>query len=104
MEAQYKEMGLRQVRWEFLYHAIADKEKVTVTEEEMTAWLTQFAQSRGVDVEEAKKQLAGTSQVSRVMDNILENKVLSFLREKSTITELPAEGNKIVTPGGIEKP
>lgn len=104
LEARYKEMGLRQVRWEFLYHAIADKEKVAVTEEEMTAWLTQYAQSRGVEIEDAKKQLAGTSHVSRVMDNILENKVLSFLRDKSTITETPAEGNLIVTPGGIEKP
>lgn len=104
MEAEYKEMGMRQVRWEFLYHAIADKEKVTVTEEEMTAWLTQFAQSRGVDIEDAKKQLAGSSQVSRVMDNLLENKVLSFLREKSTITELPATGSAIVTPGKIDKP
>lgn len=104
LEARYREMGLRQVRWEFLYHAIADKEKVEVTEEEMTAWLTQYADRRGINIEDAKKQLAGSSQVSRVMDNILEDKVLSFLREKSTITEIPAERNLIVTPDGIEKP
>jgi trigger factor len=99
VESQYRELGVRQVRWEFLYHAIADKEGVTVSDEDLNAWLGRFAETQGIDIEEARRQLAGADQVARIRDNILENKVLSFLRERSTITELPLAGNLIATPG-----
>ncbi len=99
VEAQYKELGIRQVRWEFLYHAIADKENITVTDADLEGWLQGFANAQGMDMDEARKQLAGSGQVARIKDNMLETKVLSFLRERSTITELPVSGGVIVKPG-----
>jgi trigger factor len=99
VETRYKEMGVRQVRWEFMYHAIADKEKVTVSDQEVAGWLKRYAESQGIDSEEAKKQAQSSGQVNRIRDNILENKVLSLLRERSTITELVTSGGVIATPG-----
>ena len=99
VEAQYKEMGIRQVQWEFLFHAIADKENVTVTDADLEGWLQGFANAQGLDMEEARKQLAGSGQVARIKDNMLETKVFSFLRERSTVTELPVSGGIIVKPG-----
>jgi len=99
VEAQYKEMGERQVRWEFLYHAIAQKESVEVTDEDIDAWLDRFAKNYGMTKDDARKQLAGANQVARVRDTILENKVLDYLLEQGTVTEVPV-GSSIVTPGG----
>ncbi len=99
--ARYKEMGIRQVRWEFLYHAIADKEKVDVTEAEVDEWLERYAQSQGLEAADAKKRARSSGQVSRIRDNLLENKILSLLRERSTITVPPVPG-RIVTPGGAK--
>jgi FKBP-type peptidyl-prolyl cis-trans isomerase (trigger factor) len=101
VEARYKDMGTRQVRWEFLYHAIADKESVRVTEEEIGQWVERYAAAQGLDLDQVREQLSGSSQVARIRDNILENKVLALLRDRSTITELPvAGGGLIATPGG----
>lgn len=103
VEGRYKEMGIRQVRWEFLYHAIADKEKVEVSDGEVEDWLGRYAQSQGMDPEDAKKRARGTGQLSRIRDNLMENKVLAFLRERATITEMAAPG-RIIAPGGSVKP
>jgi len=97
--ARYREMGIRQVRWEFLYHAIADKEQVEVSEAEVDEWLGRYAESQGISPAEARKRAHSTGQVSRIRDNLLENKVLAHLRERSTITEVPASG-RIIAPGG----
>lgn len=99
VEGRYKEMGVRQVRWEFLYHAIADKEKVEVSEAEVDEWLSRYARSQGMEPEDAKKRARGTGQVARIRDNLLENKVLTLLRERATITEMAVPG-KIIAPGG----
>lgn len=100
VESQYKEMGERQVRWEFLYHAIAQKESLEVTEEDINTWLDRFAKNYGMTREDAKKQLAGSNQVARVQDTILENKVLDYLLAQGTVTELPTGGGIITPPGG----
>jgi trigger factor len=99
VSARYKEMGSRQVRWQFLYHAIADKEKVDVTEAEVDEWLAGYAEAQRLSAEEARKRARDTGQISRIRDNMLENKVLTLLRERSTITELAVSENVIVAPG-----
>lgn len=95
---RYKEMGIRQVRWEFLYHSIADKEKVDVTEADVDAWLERYAQSQGVSADEAKKRAKQANQISRIHDNLLETKVLTLLRERSKVTEQTVPSGLIV-PG-----
>jgi FKBP-type peptidyl-prolyl cis-trans isomerase (trigger factor) len=97
---RYKEMGIRQVRWEFLYHAIADKEKVDVTDAEVDGWLERYAQTQDTSLEEARKRARTTGQLPRIRDNLLENKVLALLRERSTITVKPEVGSLIVPGGG----
>jgi FKBP-type peptidyl-prolyl cis-trans isomerase (trigger factor) len=102
VEKRYKEMGIRQVRWEFLYHAIADKENMAVSEAEVDEWLERYAQSQGIAPAEARKKAQQTGQISRIRDNLMENKVLTFLRERSTVTETAVPGT-IIAPGGSQK-
>jgi len=100
VDKRYKETGIRQVRWEFLYHAIADKESVKVEDADVEAWLEHFAAVQGMDKEDARKALTGSGQVDRIRENLLENKVLSLIRDRSTIMELPTSGSGlIVAPG-----
>jgi trigger factor len=104
VDAQYKEMGVRQVRWEFLYHAIAAREHIEVSDADVDVWLGRFAEHQGVTLEQAKSELAGSGRVARIKDNLLETKVLDFLFEKATVTELPVQANLIQTPGAGQHP
>jgi trigger factor len=104
VDAQYRELGVRQVRWEFLYHAIAGAEKIEVTDADVDGWLERFAQHEGVALEKVKADLAGSNRVARIRDNILEAKVLDFLFEKATVTELPVQTQLIQPPGAGAPP
>jgi len=99
VDRQYKEIGVRQVRWEFLYHAIAAKEQIEVTDEDVDAWLGRFAAHQGITLDEAKAQLSGSGRVARIKDNLFETKVLDFLLEKATVTEGPVQSKLIQPPG-----
>jgi len=104
VDAQYKELGIRQVRWEFLYHAIAAAEKIDVSDEDVDTWLVRFAEHQGVTQEQAKAELTGSGRVARIKDNLLETKVLDFLFDKATVTELPVQSNLIQPPGAGQHP
>ncbi len=100
VDKRYKNTGIRQVRWEFLYHAIADQESVKVEDADVEAWLEHFAAVQGMDTEDARKALTGSGQVDRIREDLLENKVLSLIRDRSTIMELPTSGSGlIIAPG-----
>jgi trigger factor len=100
VEAEYRGVGERQVQWEFLYHTIAHKEGIDVSDADVDSWLERFAQNYGLTKEQASKEFAGSARVERVKDTILEHKVLEFLLEKAAVTEKPAV-SLIQPPGGI---
>jgi trigger factor len=86
---QYLPFAMRQISWNLLYHEIAKAEKITVSQEDLDAWLQRFADNYNMSLEEAKKEIADSRKVADVRETILETRVIDFIigaSEQETIT------------------
>lgn len=86
---EYKDIALAQIRWDFLFHRIAEKEKIQVTKEEMETWCENNAKAMRVTVEEAIKSLENPSFSKRIKEDLLEKKTIDFLLKSAKIKEEP---------------
>ncbi|MGB7063432.1 MAG: trigger factor [Candidatus Zixiibacteriota bacterium] len=89
----YKEVASGHIKWDFLFHQIVEKEKIQVTKEDMDAWVENFARDYKMKTEDAKKLVENPSQIKKIREDILEKKVLDFLRKSAKIKEetIPAQ-------------
>ncbi len=85
---QYKSTGIRFIRWNLLYHKIAEKENITVTKEDTDKWLQNFADKSKVTLEQAKQFLAAQKKIQDIKETILEEKVLDFIISNSEIKDV----------------
>ena len=86
---EYKDVALAQIRWDFLFHRIAEKENIQVTKEEMKNWCENNAKAMRVTVEEAIKSLENASFSKRIKEDLLERKTIDFLLKNAKIKEEP---------------
>ena len=94
---EYKEIGAGHIRWDYLFHQIAEKEKIDVNKEEIEEWTKKFAQDYKMEKEKAEELLATPQNTKRIRENILEDKVVDFLLKNAVIKEeafLPEIGKK----------
>jgi trigger factor len=94
---EYHDVALAQIRWDFLFHRIAEKENIQVTKEEMENWCEQNAKAMRVTVEEAIKSLENPSFSKRIKEDLLERKTIDFLLKNAKIKEeayVPPEPKK----------
>jgi trigger factor len=85
---QYRSTGIRFIRWNLLYHKIAEKENITVTKEDTDKWLQNFADKSKVTLEQAKQFLAAQKKIQDIKETILEEKVLDFIIKNSEIKDV----------------
>jgi len=86
---EYKDIALAQIRWDFIFHRIAEKEKIQVTKQEMENWCEENAKAMRVTVEETIKSLENPSFSKRIKEDLLEKKTIDFLLKNATIKEEP---------------
>jgi trigger factor len=86
LKQSYRPVGEDNLRWQFLYYEIAQKEGISVNEEDRTNWVRRFAQAYNVSEEEARENLGRAHRFDDIDDSILENKVLDFLTKNAKIT------------------
>ncbi len=94
---EYRDVALAQIRWDFLFHRIAEKENIQVTKEEMENWCEQNAKAMRVTVEKAIKSLENPSFSKRIKEDLLERKTIDFLLQHAKIKEeayIPPEPKK----------
>ncbi|HEX7401033.1 MAG TPA: hypothetical protein VF369_02550, partial [candidate division Zixibacteria bacterium] len=94
---EYQDVALAQIRWDFLFHRIAEKENIQVTKPEMENWCEQNAKAMRVTVEEAIKSLENPSFSKRIKEDLLERKTIDFLLKNAKIKEeayVPPEPKK----------
>lgn len=84
---EYKEIGADHIRWDYLFHKIAEKEKIEVNQEEIEEWTKKFAQDYKMEKEKAEKLLGTPQNTKRIRENILEDKVVAFLLKNAVIKE-----------------
>jgi len=84
---EFKEIGAAQIRWDYLFHQIAEKEKIEVTKEEVEEWASKFAKDYRMEKEQADQLLGTPQKIKRIQENILEDKVVDFLLKNAVIEE-----------------
>lgn len=84
----YRTLGIRFIRWNLLYHKIAEKENIAVSKEDTDKWLQNFADKSNVSLEQAKEFLAQQRKIQDIKETILEDKVIDFIMQSSTIEDV----------------
>ena len=85
MRADLREQALLQVRGRLLLDAIADAEKVDVTDEDLQAEITRIAGELGIPLAKAQSQMRGKDAREALKIKIREDKALSVLSSAATI-------------------
>jgi trigger factor len=83
----YQETAIGHIKWDLLFHQITDKEKIKVTDEDIQAWIEAFARDYKMKPDEAKRLLEKPQQFKRIKEELLEKKVLDFLRKSAKVSE-----------------
>lgn len=78
------------VRISFILGKVAEKEKIQVTNEELSHRIILMAQQYQMPPEKLAKQLRERNAIGDISDEILSGKVLAFLEEKAKVEEVPA--------------
>jgi trigger factor len=87
LNEKYREMGIFYIRWDFLFHRIAEKEKIEVTTEDINDWTSNFALAYNLTQEKAKEYLSQEKRIKNLKETILEEKVLDLLLRNAIIVE-----------------
>jgi len=82
-----RKAGEDRIRWEFIYHKIADAERITVKPEDVEERIKNFAAAYNLPLDKAQEYLAQTKQMERMAESILEEKVLDWLISQAEIKE-----------------
>jgi len=80
--------AVRQVKLSFLLEAIANKESLAVSDEEMENNLKDIAARYGQDYEKVKKSYQESNMLEELRAELLEQKTLDFLEDKAKITQV----------------
>lgn len=86
-EKEYRDNAVNSLRWNLLYHRLAEQEKIEVSSEDTENWINSFAQANNITPQQAKEGLAKAGRSGSIRESILEQKVLDFLLDKAEITE-----------------
>lgn len=87
LRQSYRKIGEDFIRWHFLYREIAKKENLAVVEEDRANWVKQFASAYNMSEKTARETLGRAGKFEDIDDNLLERKVLDFVKENSEITQ-----------------
>jgi trigger factor len=85
MRADLREQALLQVRGRLLLDAIADAEKIEVTEEDVQAEVARLAEELGTPLAKVQQQMRGKEAREALKNKIREDKALALLSSAATI-------------------
>src|SRR5689334_10381407 len=95
LREKMKPAGADEVRGQLLLEAIADKEAVTVTDEELGKHIEQTAKARNTPPAKLRAEWQRDGRIDNVTYSLRQDKVLKFLVEKAVVTEV----EKLSQPG-----
>ncbi len=84
----YREMAEQQVKGELILDAIAKQEELTVEDAEVDEKIKQIAEESGTPVENVEKYFANAQARDGLKSQLLNDKVIDLLLNKSTVTEV----------------
>jgi len=84
----YRDMAVQQVKGEILLDAIAEQEKIELDENAVDEKIKQFAEESNAPLEEVQKYFENASAMAGLKGQLLNEKVIAFLLESATVTEV----------------
>jgi len=102
LKEKMRPAGADEVRGQLVLEAIADKEGLTVTDEEMGKHIEETAKSRNMAPAKLRAEWQRDGRLDNVGYSLRQNKVLKFLVEQATVTEvekLTEQGTPLPDPG-----
>lgn len=88
---QYRDAAISQIRGDLLLDAVARQEGVTVEEQDIEAEIGKLAAAVGQPVDVVKKYYSSPQGKENLSARVREEKVISFLKEKGSVTEVSKE-------------
>ncbi len=95
LHAQIHADAERKVRAGLVMGAIAKKHDYKVTDEDFEKGLAELAEETGKNVAKLRVEYREQSKRSMLIGMILEDRILDLIESKATITDAPAEGEKV---------
>lgn len=86
-QESYRPHLIDQLRWELLFHRIAEEEKIEVTPDDIEGWVGRYAERFQLPKEKIRQNLSDEKEKQRIEEQLLEEKVTDFLISKSEIKE-----------------
>ncbi len=86
---KYRPVGIESMRWDMIWHTLAEQQSIEVLEEDTENWIKGFAGHNNTTVEQARTVLNQSGRVNQLRESMLEGKVLDFLI--GTAKKVPAK-------------
>ncbi len=83
-----REVAVNTLRWNMLYHHIAEQEKIEVSSSDTDQMIEGLAGNYNMTFEQAKQALERSGKIASIRDTMLEEKVLDFLIGKAKAVPL----------------
>jgi trigger factor len=96
--AEVEEQIRMSLKSDFILDAIAQAQELTVSEEELSAWLIQQAPRYGMSPDAFAKALVDSGQVSGALQDIRRAKALAWAAEQATVTDTTGAKVTLVVP------
>lgn len=90
LKTEYRDVGVSTIRWDMIWHKIAEQEKVEVLAADTENWIRGFAERNGMTPEQATEALNRSGKARSLRESMLEEKVMELLLSKASVE--PAKG------------
>jgi len=84
---QYKDQAIFQTKGAIILNAIAEKENITVTDEDIDKKISEYAEALKMSVDEYKDLVVKNGTINNIKNNVLVDKIYDFLCSVSNITD-----------------
>jgi len=88
LEKTADEVALKEIKLDNLLIEIADKERIYVTEKEVSDGLASAAVQQQMDVDKFAQEMQNRQMIGQFRDDLRKQKVIDFLMEKAKVTEV----------------
>ena len=102
LKEKMRPAGADEVRGQLVLEAIADKEGLTVTDEEMATHIEETAKARTMAPAKLRAEWQRDGRLDNVTYSLRQDKVLKYLVDHATVTEvekLSEQGTPVTAPG-----
>ncbi len=91
---QNQEMAVKRVRGDFVLKKIAEVEEIKVADEDLDRGFKRIGDQYNMDVAKVKEYFQNRDDLLPFMNELLNEKILAFLRDEATLVEAPAVEEK----------